>query len=40
MCTLHLQHIHTLHLNLFTLEVVTTLVEGKTPPIQLKLQQG
>jgi hypothetical protein len=32
-----LHHIHTLHLNLFTLEVVTTSVEGKTPLIQLKL---
>jgi hypothetical protein len=38
--TLHFRHIHTLHLNLFTPKVVTTQVEGTTPPIQLKLHQG
>jgi hypothetical protein len=37
--TLHLLDIHTLHLNLFTLEMVTTRVEEKTPPIPLKLRQ-
>jgi hypothetical protein len=37
--TLHLLDIHTLHLNLFTLEMVTTRVEEKTPPIPLELRQ-
>jgi hypothetical protein len=39
-CTLHLRHMHILHLNMFTLEVVTTHAEEKTPHIQLKLRQG
>jgi hypothetical protein len=36
--TIHICHIHTLHLNMFTLEVVTPQVEEKTPHIQLKLR--
>jgi hypothetical protein len=35
---LFLNHIHTLHLNLFISEVMTTQVEGTTPSIQLKLR--
>jgi hypothetical protein len=35
--TLHFGHIYTLHLNLFTLEVVTTQVARRIPLIQLKL---
>jgi hypothetical protein len=31
--------IHTLHLNLLILKVVTTRLEGKTPPKQPKFQQ-
>jgi hypothetical protein len=38
--TLYLRYIHTLHLNLFTLEVVTTQVAGRIHLIQLKLLQG
>jgi hypothetical protein len=38
--THHLWYIHTLHLNMFTPEVMITRVEGKTPPIQLNLRQG
>jgi hypothetical protein len=30
--TIYLHHIHTLHINIFTLEVVTTRVEGKNLP--------
>jgi hypothetical protein len=36
--TIHPRHIYILYLNLFTLEVVTTRVEGKTPPNILKLR--
>jgi hypothetical protein len=38
--SLHFWHIHILHLKLFIMEVVTTQVEGKILPIQIKLRQG